>query len=284
MISGKKLIDDVWNVRIYKVEDASYKSIEFNNKIFPYWVISYIQDGQVEVTHGNVVQIASSGQVMIHAPGLPFGERSNTPGRHLWILLEITNSYQLELFQAYPINEIVTLSDPEEFTRLFYILLEAWNRQVSLFSELALAGIGMQLMYLLLDNWDRTGRIRRTLHDKKGDERLDKVLIYLNKHLDAKITRKNLAELVHLNPNYLDKIFQQKFQIKPMQMLRELRLKEAKRMLESSGCSLSEISARCGLGDSSYLSHQFHKRFGLTPGQYRDQVRQVHQSYYRMDT
>ncbi|MDR6550167.1 AraC-like DNA-binding protein [Paenibacillus qinlingensis] len=84
-----------------------------------------------------------------------------------------------------------------------------------------------------------------------------------------------------MNPNYLDRVFAEKFHMNPMQMLRELRMKKVRRMLETSEYTLPEIAVQCGLGDASYLTQQFFKRFGLNPGMYRQQVRLNDQTYYK---
>lgn len=280
MQTENRLLDDLWRVRIYNAEDAAYDSIELQNVHYPYWVVSYIIEGDVEVTDGGRVQNARSGQVMLHAPGIPFGEKASTPGRHLWMLIEVTNSFQVDLFRLYSISEVVTLLNADAYRTLFLQLFTVWRQEESQFRELELAGIGLQLVYRLLVSWDKSGRSSRNYYTKKNDERLDAVISFLNVSLNQKISRQTLADLVYLNASYLDKIFSEKFHINPMQMLRELRLKKARWMLEKSDASLAEIAVECGLGDAPYLSRQFHKRYGLNPGEYREQVRQVNQTYY----
>lgn len=280
MEAQSKLLDDMWRVRLFHVDEVHYEAIDSQNKTFPYWVVSFIADGHVEVTDGNIVQTAKSGQVMLHAPGLPFGERAEVPGWHRWMIVEVTNSYHVDLFRLYPISEVVTLQDTSAYSAIFTKLLYAWRGQDTLFREIELSGLGLQLIHMLLDSWDRTGRICRSFQTSKNDERLHLVMSYMNYALQEKITRQTLADQVHLNANYLDRIFAEKFQMNPMQMLRELRLKKAKKMLENSDGSLAEIAIACGLGDASYLSHQFFKSYGINPGKYREQVRQVHQDYY----
>ncbi|MEW9698641.1 helix-turn-helix domain-containing protein [Paenibacillus sp. SI8] len=281
MKDQKGLMDDYWHIRLFQVEEAAYQAIDIQNLIYPYWVVSFIVEGQVEVEDGSKVQTAKSGQVMLHAPGLPFAEKSTTPGLHLWLLIDVRNSYQVDLFRLYPIAEVMTMIDPLAYSIIFHKLLSAWQKKDSPFRELEISGIGMQLVHLLLESWDRSGRVNRSFQAGRNDERLEKVISFINTSFHEKVTRKTLANLVHLNTNYLDKIFIEHYQMNPMQMLRELRLKKAKALLENSNESLVEIATACGLGDASYLSHQFVKRFGINPGKYREQVRQTNQTYYK---
>jgi AraC-like DNA-binding protein len=280
--SELKLMDDIWHIRLHKVEEAFYDAIELKQMMFPYWVVSYVAQGEVEVEDGGKLQLARSGHIMLHAPGVPFGEKATTPGRHLWMMLEVTNSDQVDLFRIYPVAEVQTLKTPKVYEDLFMQLLAVWKRSDSPFRAIQLSGVGLQLVHHLLENWEQTGRSRRTMIRPRNEERLEAVMAYIQASLHEKITRATLAALVHLNPNYVDKLFYDKYQMNPMQMLRELRLKKAKSLLASSSISLAEVAVACGLGDASYLSHQFAKRYGMNPGQYREQVRGANQAYYDM--
>jgi AraC-like DNA-binding protein len=279
MRSTNNMLDDVWHVQIFKVQEGVYESIDLQNVMFPYWVLSFIVDGRVEVTDGAKAQFAHSGQVMLHAPGVPFHEKALNPGRHVWMLLQVSNRFQVDLFRLFPVNEVFTVSNPESFADLMYSLLNAWKKEESTFRELELSGLGLQLVHRLLSDWDASGRPSRSLSASKKDDRLHVVMNVLNESISEKITRQTLAESVHLNPNYLDKLFFEKYQMYPMQMLRELRLKKAKGLLENSDLSLADISGQCGLGDASYLSHQFQKRYGITPGKHREKARLANQAY-----
>jgi AraC-like DNA-binding protein len=276
----KPLMDDTWNIQIYKSEQVSYPRIHLKQIIYPYWVISYIAEGSVEVTDGNAATEAAAGQVMLHAPYVPFGERASGPGRHLWFLVDLRNSFGVDMFRFLEVNEIVTLDDPKAYSDTFMELLTASHEPSKPFGSLLRTSLGMRLVHFILLSWEKEGRIPRKSSGSRRDERIDQVIAYLNVNLQSKITREHLAELVHLNPNYLDKVFAEIFSVTPMQMLRELRLLKVMRMLAVGDKPLAEIASECGLGDASYLSHQFQKRYGSTPGKYREQARSIRQSYY----
>jgi transcriptional regulator GlxA family with amidase domain len=55
----------------------------------------------------------------------------------------------------------------------------------------------------------------------------------------------------------------------PAQLVRRLRVDEARRLLEATTLPLKDISARTGLGDASTLWRLFTQRLGLTPAAYR---------------
>ena len=51
--------------------------------------------------------------------------------------------------------------------------------------------------------------------------------------------------------------------------INEVRLQNAKRLLRSTGMSITEIAYAVGFSDSNYFSSVFKKHTGMTPGEYR---------------
>lgn len=272
--------EDGWRVRPLVVGHAHYDNLDLQDIVYPHWVVSYLTKGQVELQVGQLSRTARTGQVMLHAPHLPFSERSGRGGDHRWFVVEAVNAHQMELFRLYPVNEVTTIVDPERYCRVFDQLFEAWGAKDEPFREVEIASLCQLLLFCLLQSWELGGRTPRTLPRSKNDERFQLLITFLNAKLHEKISRDQLAELVHMNPNYLDRIFAEKFRLTPMQLLRELRLRKARRLLEGTELALSPIAAQCGMGDAAYLSRQFAKSYGVTPGAYREQARLANQNYY----
>jgi AraC-like DNA-binding protein len=272
--------DEIWRVRIQRVGHAKYDSIHLKNIIDPHWIMSFVLQGCVEVTDGSVQQLAHAGQLMIHAPGIPFSEKSLMPGEHKWVRLEAVNDLGMDLFHCYSLPEVLSFADSRPLLHLMDQIIYHFKESDSQFKQMMLDGMGLQFVYVLLEEWDLQDRRERTTPFTKNDELLDMVFRYLNTHVNKKIVREDLGRLVHLHPTYLDKLFQKKYKMKPMQLLRDLRMKQMLKMLENTNCSLEDIATSCGLGDSSYASKKFLQHFGMTPGKYRENSRILRQSYY----
>ncbi|MEM6773734.1 MAG: helix-turn-helix domain-containing protein [Pseudomonadota bacterium] len=82
-----------------------------------------------------------------------------------------------------------------------------------------------------------------------------------------------IARLVGLSERSLGRRFRQATGRSPMQYLRELRLKEARTLLQHSDLSIAEIGGRCGFSASSRFSVAFREGTGLSPSEYRAAVR-----------
>ena len=113
---------------------------------------------------------------------------------------------------------------------------------------------------------------------------LNRVVIrYITEHLYQKLARENLAALVHLHPSYFDRAFRQDYGVSPMHMVRQLRLRQGLRLLETTNLPLSAIAYTCGLGDAGYFNRVFHQHYGQTPGQYRQSIQRAMTDYISPD-
>ena len=97
---------------------------------------------------------------------------------------------------------------------------------------------------------------------------------YLDSNFREDISLDRLAEIAHINKYYLAHTFQKEYGISPITYLNRRRIEESKYMLGNTGYSLAQISELMGFSSPSYFSHCFRKAEGLTPNEYRRQVRQ----------
>lgn len=78
-----------------------------------------------------------------------------------------------------------------------------------------------------------------------------------------------LAKLVNLSPSRLRHLFKAETGLTTNQFLREVRLREAERLLRTTFLRVKEIMNRVGFLDESHFGHEFKKAYGLSPSKYR---------------
>lgn len=93
-----------------------------------------------------------------------------------------------------------------------------------------------------------------------------RVLELIDTHLDARLTIEMLAREVGLSPAHFARAFKESLGRAPHQYLLALRLERARRLLEATGGSLSDIAQRTGFADQAHLTRLFKRAFGTTPG------------------
>jgi AraC-like DNA-binding protein len=262
-------------LHVYNVELASYDSLDIVDLVKPHWIISHVLSGRVMTSVGGESYEAREGEVMIHPPHLPFSEHSHTNGVHQWMQVDIKISHNIDLFRYYPVSPVVKLSEPQVYSGLFDSLLQAWYSH-SAVRELTVSALTMQLVSFVLESMnDVAGTSRYTrVHDRFAG-----VIVYMRNHIANKITRDDLASIVNLHPVYFDRIFHQEYGVSPMQFLKNIRLKQAQNLLETTDDTLETIADHCGLGDAPYFSRVFQQSVGVSPGQYRKSLKNTKTGY-----
>ena len=88
-------------------------------------------------------------------------------------------------------------------------------------------------------------------------------------HLDERLSVERLAQLSGMGTRTLSRWCERELGERPAELVRRLRLEEARRLLEQTGLPLKAIAAQTGIGDSSTLWRVFMRSLGVTPAQYR---------------
>ena len=94
---------------------------------------------------------------------------------------------------------------------------------------------------------------------------VDAVKHYIRQHYREDLTRSDLAEVVHITPNYLSKRFHTETGMSLREYINQLRIEDAKRLLLSTNVTISEIASEVGFDNISYFSTVFRKLCGVSP-------------------
>lgn len=91
---------------------------------------------------------------------------------------------------------------------------------------------------------------------------------FIDENLNWKINLNDLAKSNGVTYDMFRRNFKKKYGISPKSYLINLRLKKAKKMLESSNQNCTQIALECGFSDSAQFSTMFHKKYGISPKKY----------------
>ena len=96
-----------------------------------------------------------------------------------------------------------------------------------------------------------------------------KLTEYIDDNLDRKLSIEELADVVHLSPNYFIRHFHKNFGISPMKYITEQRIKLACHLLIDKGYTIKDVALKTGFSTVYYFDRTFKKHTGYTPSQYR---------------
>ncbi|MGG2198281.1 MULTISPECIES: AraC family transcriptional regulator [Paenibacillus] len=102
---------------------------------------------------------------------------------------------------------------------------------------------------------------------------LDRAKSYIRERFTEEVSLEEVADFVHLNPHYFSKIFKQQVGETFIDFVTGLRIDKAKALIASEQLSLKEVCYEVGYKDPNYFSRVFKKVTGVTPTEYRSQIK-----------
>jgi signal transduction histidine kinase/DNA-binding LacI/PurR family transcriptional regulator/AraC-like DNA-binding protein/DNA-binding LytR/AlgR family response regulator len=94
-------------------------------------------------------------------------------------------------------------------------------------------------------------------------------MAYIHEHYRESITRRDIADHLGYSPRHLDRRFNEEMGLTPMAYLNRFRLRQSRRLLQSTCRSIGEIADAVGFSDSAYFSRVFKQEMGVSPSEYR---------------
>ena len=92
---------------------------------------------------------------------------------------------------------------------------------------------------------------------------------YLQEHLSEDVSLSSLAEIFHLNPQYISQLFKNEIGVNFLSYLTSIRMEKAKKLLLSTSASVAEVAQQSGYADYRVFTKVFKKAEGCTPSQFR---------------
>ncbi len=119
---------------------------------------------------------------------------------------------------------------------------------------------------------------RATINNEHSSIVTDKLSIesatnYFHEHFHDQILIDKYLEEKNINANAFFKKFKAYTGVSPLQYLLDIRLSNAKSLLESTEYTISEISSIVGYDNPLYFSRLFHRHVGISPREYRNDFR-----------
>jgi len=97
-----------------------------------------------------------------------------------------------------------------------------------------------------------------------------KVIKYIFEHLTNKLSTATLADIVHLTPDYLSKLFHQEMGISLIDYIQKQKIEAAKNFLVFTNLPITEISTLLSFCNPGYFSKIFRKHSGYSPRDFKN--------------
>ncbi len=120
--------------------------------------------------------------------------------------------------------------------------------------------------------------IEKELLDKAGTgrfgdmdvtDKIEHVRRFIEGNCFKKITLRDAAEIVYMSPKYLSRLFMKKTGMGFSEYKLKVKMAQAKKMLQTTGLGIKQISHRLGYANTESFIRQFEKIVKSTPSNYR---------------
>jgi AraC-like DNA-binding protein len=92
---------------------------------------------------------------------------------------------------------------------------------------------------------------------------------YIDENFSSSCTLSEIAECVHVSPNYLHTLFKSVTGQTPLEYVTQRRINKAKRLIMAGELTLLEVALACGFCSQSHFNKVFREHTGQTPATYR---------------
>ncbi len=98
---------------------------------------------------------------------------------------------------------------------------------------------------------------------------LSRVKQYIRAHIHEQISLSEVAKAVYVSPNYISRLFRQQAGVTFIEYLTDLRIAEAKNLLERPDIKVYEVAEKAGYTNWKHFSRTFKGFTGINPSEYR---------------
>ncbi|NMO94606.1 AraC family transcriptional regulator [Paenibacillus lemnae] len=172
----------------------------------------------------------------------------------------------LNLFDLIQIPWLLDLGDDLDKPVSFFQDMLQEQRSKHLSASLNMKSSLLRLIGCYLD---RASQVKLQNPHSETSTILQATLSYIDDHYHRNITVLELAELSHLHPNSLIRLFKKHLGTSPIQYVNRKRVQQIKWLLATTDLSLAEIGEQSGIPDVSYLSKAFKSATGFSPTAYK---------------
>lgn len=270
----KKTSDD------FAIEQAHYSaSINMNNTHYhKHYELLYIRHGKRTLSINELYShTLTPANIALLRPNIIHRTYSSEPSNgQTRVLINISQDLISQLCQLYSKNIAVCFNahvlklSSYDIGMLNYLFTELLDNKQSnpLYQEKIKINLAKILLHLS-EIYYNTHQENDAPVSQTASERIEYITTYLQENFYNQISLTEISEKLHISETHLERIFKQAMGINPYKYLLNIRMVNAKRLLESNSMAASEVADACGFNSLSSFSRTFKQIYGCSPKQYQ---------------
>lgn len=153
------------------------------------------------------------------------------------------------------------LKDYYMVEELFRKLVDCWHAKLPGYVFAARTQF-QQLLIAIYQNMKKQDRNYAT------SLKVEKIIQYMQDHVEGKVTLDELAALVQLSPAYLSRTFKETTGNSVIEFFNRLKIDKAKELILEGNMKIKEVAGALGFSDEFYFSRIFKAAEGISPSEF----------------
>ncbi|GGH23417.1 AraC family transcriptional regulator [Paenibacillus segetis] len=153
------------------------------------------------------------------------------------------------------------LKDYYQIEDLFKKLLDCWNAKLPGY-EFMSKTLLQQLFIAIAQN------VKKQNQNYATSLKIEKIIQYMNQHMNHRVTLTELADLVQLSSTYLSRAFKVVTGYSVIEYFNKMKMDKAKEMILEGDKKIKEVAGELGFTDEFYFSRIFKRIEGISPSEY----------------
>jgi len=243
---------------------------EISRTTFPFFAIIYTISGKGIFTLHSKSYPLHTGIISAFSPNVSYKYTADTqnPMEQIFIIFTGTLAKTLLKTSTLANNSVVTVSNPQAVMTILKQILENGFSQNKYAQEIC----SNYLISILLElaNTKNNSNI-----DKASFCSFQKCKHYLEDNFANINSSSQLAKQCCLDIRYIARLFRKYENKRPYEYLIQLKMNKAANLLIATKLNINQVARMTGIEDSYHFSRIFKKRFGISPTEYRLNIKKV---------
>lgn len=254
---------------------ACYYQVRKSNYIFPgeshqYYELTYIDHGSLNTTIDGKEYNLNKYDLILYYPG-QFHTQS-TDSEHTCSYLTIIFDMDCQLDEDLKNRVFHTRKDIYQVLSKFMKVIQ---NDLYLNNELAMIYLKEVLIFLYQFDIKKEDAISSNpMQEHYENTLLNEILVYIYNNMYTNITVEDLCQKFSISRSSLQNLFRDNIHITPKQYMSNVKLNQAKILIQEHKRTISEISDILGFTSIHYFSRKFKMQYGLSPTDYAKSINQ----------
>ncbi|NJE39754.1 AraC family transcriptional regulator [Faecalicoccus pleomorphus] len=252
-----------------------FYQVRKSNYVFPgeshdYYELTYIDHGKLDMTLDGKEYHLNKYDLIIYYPG-QFHTQSTDE--------ESTCSYLTIMFDMETKMDISLMNRVFKTRKDIYNVLSAFMKAIQskdyLSEEMALAYLNevLILLYQFDTKTDEESNVN-PMQEYYENTLLNEILVFIHNNIFTAFTVEDLCQKFSISRSSLQSLFRTNIHTTPKHYISNLKLNQAKLLIQEHKYTISEISDMLGFTSIHYFSRKFKLQYGLSPTDYAKSINQ----------